>query len=131
MGGMDPLGDIMGTSAGPKRGKSNILTLEETQIIQNNHWSFPKYYQNLRELITLTIFSSVIGTLCLKLETTHKNKFFSYSSQGGGGNYEHLYKYLIIPKASSSINQGCSGKSTLTKWGKVSFFSFDFERMYY
>lgn len=36
MGGMDPLGDIMGTSAGPKRGRSKILTAEEIYIIQNN-----------------------------------------------------------------------------------------------
>lgn len=38
MGGMDPLGDIMGTSAGPKRGRSKILTAEKIYIIQNNHW---------------------------------------------------------------------------------------------
>lgn len=35
---MDPLGDIIGTSAGPKTGKSKILTVEEIDIIQNNHW---------------------------------------------------------------------------------------------
>lgn len=33
MGGMDPLGDIMGTSAGPTRDKSNILTVEEMYIV--------------------------------------------------------------------------------------------------
>lgn len=36
MGGMDPLGDIMGTSAGPMRDKSKILTVEEIHMIQTN-----------------------------------------------------------------------------------------------
>lgn len=36
MGGMDPLGDIMGTSAGPMRDKSKILTVEEIHTMQNN-----------------------------------------------------------------------------------------------
>lgn len=40
MGGMDPLGDIMGTSAGPMRDNSKILTVEELHIIQNNYWYF-------------------------------------------------------------------------------------------
>ena len=34
MGGLDPLGDIMGTSAGPKRGKSKALRAEEIYIIK-------------------------------------------------------------------------------------------------
>lgn len=33
MGGIDPLGDIMGTSAGPTRDKSKILTTEDIHII--------------------------------------------------------------------------------------------------
>lgn len=36
MGGMDPFGDIMGTSAGPTRDKSKVSRVEETHIIQND-----------------------------------------------------------------------------------------------
>lgn len=67
MGGMDPLGDIMGTSAGPKRGKSKILTVKEINIIQNNHWYFFNSIKT-KENESLTIFSSIMGTLCFTHE---------------------------------------------------------------
>lgn len=35
MGGMDPLGDIMGTSAGPESYKSKALIGEETRTSSN------------------------------------------------------------------------------------------------
>lgn len=80
MGGMDPLGDIMGTSAGPKRGKGETLATEEIYSIQNNHW----YLKNIiktRELKTLII--SIIGTLYLRHEIIDEKEFSSCASQGG------------------------------------------------
>lgn len=46
MGGMDPLGDIMGTSAGPMRDKNKTLTAEGIHITQNNYWYFKNIIKN-------------------------------------------------------------------------------------
>lgn len=115
MGGMDPLGDIMGTSAGPERGESETSTTEEIHSIQNNHWYF-KNIIKIRELQTLII--SIIGTLCLRCQIMDEKEFSSCVNQRKNQNYEHLFKYSLIPRSSSSTKQGCLVRNSLTKWVK-------------